>query len=204
MPPKLLPLLCLPVLSVFAVGCKSPHYADKGAAMGAVTGAVVGAVVGEHNDNPLAGAVIGTAAGAVAGGMIGESIDADIARNNVIIEQQMGRRMAGAVTIADVMSMTQAGLPDNVIITHMRANGVAHPPTTNDLIAMKNQGVSDAVINAMQNPPIPVATRPAPRPVVIEEHHYIGPAYRRPTHWHHHHQHRRPHHGARVGVSFGL
>ncbi len=161
----------------FLTGCRSPYLRDQGALIGGLAGAGVGAAIGENNNKPLAGAAIGAAVGTLAGAAIGDSMDQEIERNNAIIEQRLGQRLAGAATIEQVVSMSQAGLSDEVIITHIRANGVAQRPSANDLIAMKQQGVSDRVLNAMQSqPPITAAPARYSRPaVIVEEYHYGGP-----------------------------
>src|SRR4029077_16046292 len=110
------------------------------------------------------------------GNAIGEGIDADMAYSRAQIEARMGRQMQGAVTPQDVISMTQAGLSDDVIVTHIRANGMAQPLAVNDLIGLRNMGVGDAVINAMQQTPprsvqaVPVypAYPPPGRAVVVD------------------------------------
>ena len=143
------------VLAAVAIeaGCASPHYADRGALFGGLTGAGVGALVGDAAGNGGAGAVIGTAVGALTGAAVGDSIDADLARSKAEIEARMGRQMQGAVTAQDVVAMTQAGLSDDVIVTHIRASGTAQPLAVNDLIHLRNMGVRDLVINAMQQTP---------------------------------------------------
>jgi len=135
------------------VGCRSPYYADKGALFGGLTGAGVGALVGDATGHAGAGAAIGTAVGALTGAAVGDAIDADVARSKAEIEARMGRQMQGAVTPQDVIAMTQAGLSDDVIATHIRANGMAQPLQVNDLIQLRNMGVRDNVINAMQQTP---------------------------------------------------
>lgn len=182
-------LFMIGVLPMLASGCRSPYYADQGAALGALTGGLAGAAIGEHNNNPLAGAAIGTAVGALTGGAVGTAIDQDVARSQAEIERQMGRRMQGAVTVADVISMTQAGLSESVISTHIRANGVAQPPTADDLVALSKAGVTEQTILAMQQAPpagVIVAPRPA-GPVIVEEYHYGPPPYFRGYHPHHRH-----------------
>ena len=161
-------LLTLPSLP----GCMSPYYADKGALFGGLTGAGVGALVGDAAGNAGAGAAIGTAVGALAGAAVGGNIDADMARSRAEIEARMGRQMQGAVTPQDVVAMTQAGLSDDVIATHVRANGMAQPLAANDLINLRNMGVRDSVINVMQQTPPrgvpsnqPLAMYPASYPV---------------------------------------
>lgn len=146
-------LLFASVALIALAGCASPHYADRGALFGGLTGAGVGAIVGDAAGNAGAGAAIGTAIGALTGAAVGENIDADLARSRAEIEARMGRQMQGAVTPPDVVAMTQAGLSDDVIATHIRASGVAQPLAVNDLIYLRNMGVRDGVINAMQQTP---------------------------------------------------
>ena len=195
-------LLSLALLT--ACGCRSPYASDRLGTAGGLAGAGIGAAIGEHNDNPLAGAAIGGIVGAVAGGAVGNEIDIAEARNRAVIEQRIGRQMVGAVTVPDVITMTQAGLGDQVIITHIRANGVAQIPQANDLIAMKQQGVSDGVINAMQSPPQNLAPAAAVTPVIVEERYVVPPYCPSGYYRYHHHHHHRPrrHHGSHIGFSF--
>jgi hypothetical protein len=152
-------------------------YGERGTLFGGLVGAGTGAAIGQQSGNPGAGAVIGTAVGALTGGAIGDGIDEDVARNRAEVEARMGRQMAGAVTPEDVVAMTQAGLSDDVIATHIRAHGVAHPPQVNDLITLRNQGVSDNVLKALQSSPGPQPSAAyAPQPVIVEER--IYPSYR--------------------------
>lgn len=196
-------LICMIASTAFLpAGCKSPYYADRGAALGAAAGALTGAAIGNNNGNTAAGAIVGSAVGAITGAAIGDSIDEDIARNQAMIEQRMGRRLAGAATIPDVIAMSQAGLSDSVIITHIKANGVAHPLGPSDLITLSSNGVRDPVIQAMQAPPSPpVTVANHPRSVIVEEHHYVVPNCRPyPRHHFHHPRSRRS--GVHWGFSF--
>jgi hypothetical protein len=87
--------------------------------------------------------------------------------------------------------MTANGLSDQVIVEHVRANGVVQPLSTQDLIVLKQRGVSDAVINAMQQSPLAVSSGrdlpPATYPVYIERPYCPPPIYYvRPWGRHHH------------------
>ena len=209
---RLVELISVSILAV-ACGCRATSYADRGATLGALTGALGGAAIGEHNGDAASGALVGSVVGALAGATVGETIDYEVARSAEIIEQRMGRKLAGSVAMEDVIAMSQAGLSDNVITTHLRANGVASPPSVPDLITLRNAGVSDSVVQAMQQTPPPTTqvsrqygSSPysvgPPAPVIIEEHHYVAPAV--PYHRHHHHRHRGPKRpGIHWGVSFG-
>ena len=169
------------LLLLGCLGCRSPYYADRGAAVGGVTGAVVGAAIGEHNDHPLAGAAIGGVAGALAGSAIGDSIDQSAAYSRMEIEQRLGRQVAATANVDDVIAMTKAGLSDQIIINHIRTNGVAQPPRAADLVLLGNEGVSDNVIRAMQTPVRRPTSIPVSRgPIIVEEHHYTVPRPVRP------------------------
>ncbi len=186
-------LVLLSVLSLLpSLGwSQSPYYhRNRGLGLGAVVGAVTGGAIGNNNGETVEGALIGGAVGALAGAAIGDSVDTDIARNNAVYEQRLARQMSQAVSIQDVITMSQSRLSDNVIVTHIRTYGVAARPQANDLILMSNAGVSEAVIGALQTAPLAVAP-PAPVPeypnVIVREHYYGPPVYAVPVapYWHH-------------------
>jgi len=167
-----------------ASGCAT--HTETGAAVGGLAGAGTGAVVGHALGNTAAGAVIGAGVGALGGAAIGNSQDQAEARNRAIIEQQIGRQLAGATHVEDVIAMTRAGVAPELIMNHVRAHGMAAPLQTNDLILMQQQGVDGRVIAAMQAAPSPVAGQPvyveqAPPPVIVEGY------YDRPYYYHPHH-----------------
>jgi len=195
--------------ALMAVGCQSPYHADQGALFGGVTGAGVGALVGSAVGDPLAGAAIGAGVGTLGGAAVGSSLDQIEARNRAEIARQMGSQIRpGVVTLADVVNMCHAGVSEQLIVTHIQHNGMAGPVTSSDLITLKQQGVPDGVIVAMQAPPPQqrVAVAQAP-PVIVEEHYYGGPYYGpygyRPHYWHPHprYYHRGPR--TSIGFSFG-
>ena len=196
----------LTLLTLVLAGCQSPYHADRGALFGGLLGAGTGAIVGDALGNTGAGAAIGAGVGALTGAAIGQGMDDVEARNRAMIASQLGREVrAGATTIDDVVMMSQAGVDDELIVTHIRANGMVSPPGTHDLITLNSQGVSTKVIKAMQEPPpaprreTVIVERPAPRPVIIEEYHY-GPAWTSPR-YNHHVYRRRP---RQSGVSWGM
>lgn len=197
------------MLAASLTGCASPYHQDRGALFGGLTGAGVGALVGNALGEPLAGAAIGAGVGAMTGAAVGQSLDDIEARNRAEIDARIGRRLAaGSVTVDDVVTMTKSGVDEQVILTHVRVNGSARPLQPADLIYLQNNGVSPAVVQALQQPPIrPASTT---QPVIVEEiHHYDpwGPPYYGPSfgYYHHHHHgprwHRRPRVGWGVSIS---
>lgn len=180
-------------------GCAT--YADRGGAIGGLAGAGTGALIGEGSGHGLEGALIGGAIGALTGTAIGDSVDQNVAQRNAEIQARVGRQISGAVTPADVSAMAQAGVGEELIAAQIRANGVAGRLQSGDLIALKNSGVSDYLINTMQVAPIagvrvaqvpqsqPVYAQPVyggPSAVIVEEQVYGPPVFIGPPrrHWH--------------------
>lgn len=168
-PPASWRLALAAALLAACAGCYSPYYADRGALFGGATGAGVGAIVGNAMGNTAAGALIGGGVGALTGAAVGQGMDDIEARNRAAIAAQMGRPVnPGAVTVDDVISMSRAGVNQDLIAGHVRANGVARPLTSQDLIVLQNSGVSVPVIQTMQTAPQAIAQQPIAGPVVMQ------------------------------------
>ncbi len=184
-------LLSLIYASV-AFGQAPPPQRRRLGILGGLAGAGIGAAIGEDGGDAVPGALIGGAVGLIAGSGIGGAVDERNyqrqAYQNAVAAQQ-----AQAVTMADVISMTQSGLSDAVIINHIRTHGVAQRLNASDLIVLKQQGVSDPVVATMQGIPGPAVVRQAipvaAPPVIVEEHYYPAP---RPT-WYYQQHYHRPH-----------
>lgn len=178
-----------------AAGCASPYMADKGALLGGLGGAGAGALIGNAAGNTPAGAIIGAGVGTLAGAAIGSGLDEVEARNRAQIEAQLARQLPpGGVTTADVVAMSRSGIDQELIVNHIRANGVAKKVDANDLIMLQNEGVSKYVITTLQTTPPPqnvYAQSPYPQgpvvaggpPVIVEEHYYPAPYYRGPRYY---------------------
>jgi hypothetical protein len=172
--------------AVAAIGCQTNT--QTGALAGGGAGAVIGGIIGHQFHNTAAGAVVGAGVGAVTGAAIGNSVDRDEARNRALIEQQLGHPCPGAVSVNDAVAMTRAGVDQNVIVDHINAVGVVRPLTTDDIIYLKQNGVSDRVVQTMQHPayqpPVVVAQPVPPPPVIVEDPYYYGPGYYHPYYYH--------------------
>ena len=187
-------------------GCQTPNYSRNGAILGGLGGAGLGAAIGNKSQNALPGALIGGAIGAVTGNALGESIDQDraAAQQQAYAAGSAQQAVKGAVSPHDVIAMSRAGLSEDVIATHVRTNGVTQQLQVNDLIYLRNQGVPDSVLQAMQQAPTAQARYnaaytaaipppPPARPVVVE---HVYPAYYPAPYWHgYYHPHYHHHHG---------
>ena len=169
---KRIALVCC-ATGALASGCYSPYHTDRGALTGGLLGTGAGAIIGNQTGNAAEGALVGAAVGALTGGAIGNSLDEVEANNRAMIAAQMGRQIPpGAVQISEVITMSNAQVGEQQIITHIRVHGMVAPITSGDLIMLKQAGVSDAVVQAMQRPPRQPIVVPSPHPVLIEEHHH--------------------------------
>jgi hypothetical protein len=161
-----------------------------GGAMGAITGAIIGGKKHAGQD-----ALIGAGVGAVTGNLLGRSKDANderrAAAGAAAVGQMNAQAAALAVTDADLVQMTRAGISEDVIISTMRSRGTRIDLSPQALIALRQQGVSDRVVMAAQQMgggngyvsaappygPTVVSEYPPPPPVVV------APVYRPYPYW---------------------
>ena len=145
------PMLLVFILAAVLSGCRSSDYAHRGAGLGGVTGAGVGALSVKQPRTirwPELRLVRGSERWWGA------------RRETLWMTSKRGTRRpfnsswdddsAGATSVGDVVAMSQSGLGDEVILQHLRTHGLAASPAPMDLIALKQQGVSDGVIRGMQ------------------------------------------------------
>ena len=169
-------LIALFAVCLAATGCQSvgPNQ-YRGGLVGAGAGSLIGAAIGSTDGKPLEGAAIGGAIGSTIGSLEGRRTD----QENLAYQQAI---QAQATHIDQVIQMTRSGLSEEVMINQIRATGIVAPPTHEQLIFLKNNGVSDRVIAALQGSGAPAQFVPAGQPRVVEhvwvEPRYFPPPYR--------------------------
>lgn len=134
----------LGILFLLLVGCETKT--QTGALTGAAVGVGAGALIGGGE-----GALIGGAVGAVGGTLIGMALD-DADRK--ALETQNPRTLrkidrGEPLNIDDIKQMTRAGIKDDVIISQIKATDSHFQLTSDEIIELKDYGVSQKVINAM-------------------------------------------------------
>jgi hypothetical protein len=163
-------------------GCSSMNHTERGAVAGGVIGGLAGTAIGCATGHPGAGAAIGAGSGAILGGLAGNA------------EDRHERRAAAwaarnALTVNDVVQMSQRQVGDDLIINQVYNSSTAFNLSSQDVIYLREQGVSDRVISAMQaprgyrvvRPPGVVIVDPPPPPPVHVGigfgfgHHHCGP-----------------------------
>lgn len=183
-------LVLLAVLAAGFAGCRSNTNATNGALAGTALGGLAGALIGSESGHTAGGAVIGAAAGALTGGLLGEAEDAreerDAAISHANYVEYRSDRWDRAISTNDVLEMVHGGVGDDVIVKSIRTRGSRFDASPENIVYLKQQGVSDRVIQALQSqtvPPPPVYYERAPRVVVVHDGPYYYRRGRRYRHW---------------------
>jgi uncharacterized protein YcfJ len=142
--------------AVLLAGCVGPNGEQNNTGSGALIGGVLGAITGAAIGGPRnggAGALIGAAAGMIAGGAMGNSMDQQQqAELRAQAPQSYVRVVQGqSLSIADVKALAKAGVSDDIIISQIQGSHTAFHLSAADIIDLHNSGVSDKVVNFMQN-----------------------------------------------------
>ncbi len=118
---------------------------------GALAGAGIGAASGALITGKAGGALVGGAIGAVGGALIGSALDE---QDRKIMQQKSPQTVdkidhGQQLNVNDVKQMSQAGLNDNVIIGQIQSTKSIFHLSTDEIIDLKNAGVSQRVIDYM-------------------------------------------------------
>ena len=179
---------------LLSAGCVATGpYARSGALGGGLAGGAIGALAGAPSDRSVEGAAIGAVAGSVLGNLTGDLADQDAAWASAEQQSWSQQVRSRAVTVDQLLEMQRNGVTDQLMINHIHNNGVISPLRPNDLIALKQGGVSDHVIATwQQTPPAGVASPASAPPIFVQPVYepdcvYLPPhpvrRYRR-RHWH--------------------
>ena len=157
-----LKILAIGVISAGLLGCESK--AGSGALIGGGTGALVGGVIGNNSHGRTAeGALIGGAIGAIGGGLVGHGMDKndEKAAERRDYERDYDRRNGGAqpqwresangITKSEVITWTDQGVRDDIIIDRIDRSGTVFRLSAADQNDLRDHGVSESVIRAMKD-----------------------------------------------------
>lgn len=127
------------ILVVTVTGCESMgENTGKGAAVGGLIGATAGGIIGHQDGHGWQGALIGGAAGAVGGGLIGNQWDKKEKASN-----------PEHITVIEIAEMGKKGVPDDVIISEIDRTKSRYELTSEVISYLKENNISDKVINHM-------------------------------------------------------
>jgi hypothetical protein len=129
--------------ALLACGCEGLSHSENGALAGGAVGAGTGAIVGHALGNTGVGALAGGAIGAVSGALLGKSVDKSEERAAAAAQARM-------MTLPQIAQMSQQHISEAIIIDQIRSTGSVYHLTSDDILWLKSQGVSDAVVAEMQ------------------------------------------------------
>lgn len=142
----------LAVCLMTGTGCANK--AKTGALVGTGVGTGVGAVIGHQIGKGKEGALIGAAIGATSGALLGKKEDEqdeqDAINRNVAHMEAERVAQERAMSNFDVMEMGKSQVSDAIIINTIQDRGGAFDTTPSGIITLKQAGISDTVIMAMQ------------------------------------------------------
>ena len=154
---------CSICLLLAVAGCGTLNHTQRGAVLGGATGTAFGAAIGQAAGKTGAGAAIGAGVGSLTGALLGNSVD-HAENEQLALEASIENQ---SITIADAVQLSRAGLSPSVIITQIQTRGVGQRPSSNDLIYLKQEGVADSVIEALQRGSLPQMSQPVVVPYVV-------------------------------------
>ncbi len=138
-------IIALTIGTLFMTGCESK--AGTGSLVGGAAGVGVGALISPTPQGALIGGAVGAATGAIIGASL-DSQDREVMQKNspdTVERIDHGHQL----TIDDIKKMSENGLSDNVIIGQIQATNSVYYLSTNEVIDLKNAGVSQRVIDYM-------------------------------------------------------
>ena len=141
-------ILCLGLITL-AVGCQSSETrATEGTIIGTVLGAGAGYVIGKQSGHGGEGAGIGAAAGALGGLLVGSQIK----KGGQATQGVSGAQGANPnqMSLQQIVDLTKQGANEAVIIDRIHLSNSKFNLTPQDIDYLKQQGVNQGVIDAMQ------------------------------------------------------
>ncbi len=147
-------MVALPALCVFTAGCQNMNNTEKGAVVGGAGGAGLGAIIGHQTGNRDLGALIGGGAGALMGGAMGKAKDnaeeRDMYQKHASQMEATRKFEQHAMNNHDVVQYAQSNMSDQFIIDEIKRRGGKFDMSTEGMIGLHENGVSEHVLKTMQ------------------------------------------------------
>jgi uncharacterized protein YcfJ len=145
---RLISIIICSTLLLLTVGCQNTQTrATEGAVIGGVVGAGAGYGIGNASGHHGGeGAAIGAVAGAVLGGLLGGQMN-----KNKSSQESAGQTASSAsqLSLQQIVDMSKQGVNEVVIIDKISLTNSKFTLTPADTEYLKQQGVSQKVIDAM-------------------------------------------------------
>jgi uncharacterized protein YcfJ len=141
-------MMCIFIIAL-NVGCQTNKTkAAEGAVIGGVLGAAAGGIIGHQSHHGAEGAGIGAAVGAITGAIVGSQIEKTGQSTPAAPATQ--NTNPNQMSIQQIVDLTKQGIHEDVIIDKIRLSNSRFTLNSNDIDYLKQQGVSQKVIDAIQ------------------------------------------------------
>lgn len=135
---------------LFILGCQNAKSrAGEGAVIGGVLGAAAGGIIGHQGGHGAEGAAIGAAAGVLTGALVGAQIPKEPSGAQAN-QAQAAANNPNQMTIQQISGLSKQGIHEDVIIDKIRMSNSKFNLTSDDITYLKQQAVTQKVIDAMQ------------------------------------------------------
>lgn len=129
-------------------GCQSsPNRTGEGALLGGLLGAGAGTIIGnqsrDRDKGRTQGALIGGVVGALGGALTGSQMSKQPQQQTQAVDPNQ-------MSIQQVVSLSLQGVHEDVIVDRVRMSNSRFSLSQSDVDYLKNQGVTQKVISAMQ------------------------------------------------------
>ena len=172
---KLIGRACVAAVALatgLSTGCSTMNNTEKGALGGGAIGAGLGTIVGAATGNPRTGAAVGAALGAGVGGLAGNDMDREEKerKDAIRLAEAQAAGQSKPLGMIDIVQMASNNPPvgDDVIINYIRQSHSTFQLSPTDIAYLKQNNVSDRVVNEMVSSANRVAIG-GPRTVVVRE-----------------------------------
>ncbi|MFA6216995.1 MAG: YMGG-like glycine zipper-containing protein [Candidatus Omnitrophota bacterium] len=131
------------------IGCQSSsNRAVEGGVIGGLVGATIGGIVGHQSGHGGEGAAIGAAAGVLSGAVVGSNVQKQPgqAAQTPAVQQAYNPNQ---IAIQQIVELSKEGVHEAVIIDKIKMSNSKYTLTVDDVNNLKQQGVSQNVINVM-------------------------------------------------------
>ena len=141
-------------MCVMATGCQNMNNTEKGAVVGGASGAGIGAIVGKQLGSTGAGAAIGGVAGTLLGGAVSKAQDnaeeAEMYREHAQQQEAARKFEQHAMTNYDIIKYAKSNVSDEFIVGEIKRRGGRFDMSTEGMINLHENGVSEHVLKVMQ------------------------------------------------------
>jgi len=161
---------CISVIALSAGCANTKSRAVEGGVIGGLLGAATGAIIGHQSGHGGEGAAIGAAAGIAGGALVGSQISkpaqsgqtqqsastpaAQPAVTQAAVQPAQTIQQSAAnpnqMAIQQIVDLTKQGINENVIVDKILLTNSKYTLSADDLAYLKQQGVSQKVIDTMQ------------------------------------------------------